>query len=408
MNQRIQYGLITGILTVLFLVPACGKNKNESKEYPVKIRKENNVIQIVNPNFPKVSLREFTLKEELSIGNDTDDDSLFLKIRKLKVDDKGDIYAADARRNHVCIFDEKGIFKKRLGKKGIGPGEIGRLSDLIIDEKNSLIHILDGKLRKVVRYGFDGTLESDLKLIDGAPDQLFLDPNGLYVVRYSFLDDNGYEKFKILKYTGDGKRLPYTREFEASKSKDIQGEGGLVISASIPFVPKSYFAYDRNGNLYHGFSDKYEISIFDANLNIKKIIRKSNHERLKVSKSELKEFKDSLIEGLKKKGIGAAIDKFEFPDYHQVFTALWLDDKDRLLVETRTTDDTSQIDVFNSEGIYVEKMIIERPIDGISLRWIFYLPVFLDGYVYAVVMDEDDVMLVKKYRLIEKKSTKEK
>lgn len=31
MNKRIQYGLITGILAVLFLVPACGKNKNETK-----------------------------------------------------------------------------------------------------------------------------------------------------------------------------------------------------------------------------------------------------------------------------------------------------------------------------------------------------------------------------------------
>jgi hypothetical protein len=58
--------------------------------------------------------------------------------------------------------------------------------------------------------------------------------------------------------------------------------------------------------------------------------------------------------------------------------------------------------VFNREGVYEEKMIISEPPDDTTLAWIFHKPVFKNGFIYSVVLNKEGMLLVKKYRLVEK------
>jgi hypothetical protein len=48
-------------------------------------------------------------------------------------------------------------------------------------------------------------------------------------------------------------------------------------------------------------------------------------------------------------------------------------------------------------------MIINEPSDDTTLAWIFYKPVFKNGCIYCVVINEEGMILLKKYRLVEKK-----
>jgi hypothetical protein len=175
----------------------------------------------------------------------------------------------------------------------------------------------------------------------------------------------------------------------------------LITSFKTPFEPESYFACDKRGYLYYGFSDNYEITVFDPDLNKSRILTKSNPGKRKVSKEEIEDFLNALKEGARKRGLPFNPGLVKFPGYHPLFSNIWLDDRDRLLVNTLITEDKAYIDVFNREGVYEEKMIINAPADT-TLAWVFHMPVFKNGCIYPVVMNEEGMLLVKKYRLIVK------
>ena len=87
---------------------------------------------------------------------------------------------------------------------------------------------------------------------------------------------------------------------------------------------------------------------------------------------------------------------------------MWIDDRDRLLVRIPSKDNKAHIDIFNKNGVYLDKIMVNGPDDGTSLDYIFHdMPrfsssVFRDSYIYSVVLDYKDEYCLKKYRLIEK------
>lgn len=394
-----KYTVFFSFLLFCLVFLTCDKDKLRKNGYPVEIKKVDNVIHINNPEFPKNSPRDFLLKEELSIGNESDENYLFIKIKKLEVNE-GYIYVADSRRCSVKIFDKHGAFIRSIAGKGEGPGELKFILDIDVDEENKMIHILDYKNRKIARYHFNGSFDSDIKIRDGSPDQFFLIQNDSYLVDYSYTDDKGNPKHRIIKYSLDGTRISQSKEFFESKDQ-VQEKGGWITSFKTPFEARSYFACDQRGFLYYGFSDNYEIAVFDPALNKSRVLTKNNPEKRKVSKEEIKSVLDALKERTKKRGLPFNPGLVKFPDYHPLFSNIWLDDRDRLLVNTRITDDKAYIDVFNREGVYEEKMIINAPADT-TLAWVFHKPVFKNGCIYSVVMNEEGMLLVKKYRLVEK------
>ena len=393
--------MVHGFLILLLLFLSCGKNKKEEMGYSVEIKKVDNVIHIINPEFPKSKPREFILKEELSIGNDTDDNYIFGRIKKLGVDEKNNIYVLDIRRYCVKIFDKQGIYISSVSKKGEGPGEIALPIDLIVDDKNKMIHILDYKNMKIARYHFNGSFESDLKLKDGSPDHFFLVQKDFYLIDYDYMGDKRNLKHRIIKYSLDGKMISKSKEFFDSNLHGKE-EGGLTIIFNSYFDPKLYFACDQKGYLYHGFSNKYEITVFDPALKKSMVFTKTNPEKFKVSQEEKESFLKGLKEKMKKKGATFNVDSVKFPEYHPLFRSIWLDDRDRILVNTRIANGKAFIDVFNREGVYQEKMIIYEPPYDTTLAWIFHRPIFKNGCIYSAVMNEEGMPLVKKYRLVEK------
>jgi hypothetical protein len=181
----------------------------------------------------------------------------------------------------------------------------------------------------------------------------------------------------------------------------VQEKGELVITIKPHFDPKVYFACDQEGYLYHGFSNKYEITVFDPALKKSRVVIKINPEKYKVSKEEIERFLRESKATLKRKGVTFNADSVKFPVYHPLFSNIWLDDRDSILVNTRITEDKAYIDVFNCEGVYEEKMIINGPLDDTTLAWVFYKPIFRNGCIYSTVMNEEGMLLVKKYRLVE-------
>jgi hypothetical protein len=397
-----QYKIIIVILISVLVISSCeSQGRQKGPEFNAEVKKIGSVSYITNPSLSKMLPKEYKLDEKMAIGNDTDGNYFFIRPIKLDIDDIGNIYVFEDRKCEVRVFDKQGKFLKKIGNKGQGPSEILSASDMVVDEKNNIINILDRENLKILRFNQDGTLDSELKIKVDSPEQLFVDQKGYYLVKNYFIDENRYQKYKFTKYNFSGEILKGAKDFLALKKK-LFVKGNFIRTGATPFDPWACFSGNKKGKLFYGFSDKYEIIVFDFNFNKIKVIRKRNPSKTKVADEEKEKFINYLREREKKKGKPYFIDSFQFPEYHPLFTSIWIDDKGRILLEIPSKDNKAHIDVFNSEGIYLEEMIINAPLDGTSLKHIFRNPVFKDGCIYTLVRNKDDLIQIKKYRLIEK------
>lgn len=173
-GKKMKNAIAISTLILVALLGACGKS--DTNRHAVEVTTIDNVVYVKNNHLPEIGTRKFTLQEELSIGNNTDDNQIFGRIRKLAIDSQENIYILDNRRNRIQVFDRKAKFLKTIGHKGEGPGEFKRIADIIVDEKNKLLHVLDRGNKKISCFHFDGSVHSEIKLKESGADRFFPAP----------------------------------------------------------------------------------------------------------------------------------------------------------------------------------------------------------------------------------------
>ena len=58
----------------------------------------------------------------------------------------------------ILVFDRSGIFIRKIGSKGQGPGEYNNLCNMTVDEINKRLFIVSHSPSKIICYNFDGKL----------------------------------------------------------------------------------------------------------------------------------------------------------------------------------------------------------------------------------------------------------
>lgn len=392
-----RFFLITSLVLCLLCVHGCTK-KDSREAYPVKIETIKGVEQVSNPGFPRDGVRELTLEEALSIGKDDDDNYLIARPGAIALDGDGNIYMLDLKLKHVKVFDKNGVFLRAISRKGQGPGEVLSPSDAKWDEKNKRLEILDWKNLKISRFHVDGTFDKDVRIKEDFPAQFFLIPNGEYQVLNPDIDEKNNQVFRIDRVSHEGDVLLRSGNFLLSAHR-VRQAGAVQMAANTPFDPEGYLDCDSLGNIYYGFADKYVIDVYDSGFQKIRVIKKESPGQVEILESEKEEF----IGFLKKQGVYKNFLLIrEFPRYYAVFNDLWLDEAGRLIVRLPANDGKIYFDVFDSEGIYVEKWIIDHPFNNFELAKNLKNPVFKGGHIYCRAQDKDGVYYVKKYRLVKK------
>jgi len=113
------------------------------------IEEEDGIKVIKNPAEPLYGEITFKLEEDLSIGNEKDENYLFYRTWHLAVDRQGNIYVLDGGNKCIQVFDKQGQYLRTIGRKGQGPGEFRSPQNVFVNDKNGEVYVPDFRSIKV-------------------------------------------------------------------------------------------------------------------------------------------------------------------------------------------------------------------------------------------------------------------
>lgn len=352
-----------------------------------KVEIENGIKVIKNPKEPLYGEIIFDLEEELSIGNENDENYIFYRGLDVAVDNEGNIFALDNGYNRIQKFDKNGRYLMTIGRKGQGPGEFQGLSGAFIDSENSLyvdqghsISVFDnkGKYIRSIPLGthiFSFGITADGNIIATT-----------YTIIATKISDD------IFLFDSVGKRLKILATFPNPR---VVPAGGIALGAKNSWAFYLSFCPITEKIGVYGFSSEYKLYLIDSSGNIVSIIEKEEIPEPPTKKDKERVIDDE-IEFLKKHGMLIPKNEIEkaypFPPHKAFFYGLMTDDLGNIYVsKISTIKKELSWDFFNPKGYYLYKVIMKELPSPRLIK---------NGCIYAISMDkETGYFKVKRYRI---------
>ena len=355
--------------SIVILFNSCTQQKTG---WQGTIEEIDGVTIVKNPEEPLYG--EFTLEllEDLSIGNEGDENYIFIRPGVIRVGIDDTIYVSDYGFFNVRCFDKNGRYLRAIGRKGQGPGELGAFTfNLSYDDK---IYFADAVNARISILDLNGRFINNFKNLNLNVGYwaLFSDKdNNIYFSR-EFRSEKDSHKITIHRYNPFGKELLNYGEFLGDPIiyYERNGKRRPLRSSSTPIT---VWVVTKDGRLYAGYSGEYQIIVYapDGNLSLK-----FGREYDPIPDT------DNWLAGTS--------------DYLPAFFRIWLlDDDENLWIELfRKKGQKERVyDVFSSDGKYLKQIHSEHRLFCIK-----------DKKAYSVVHSEEGVPLVKRFIMIENQS----
>ncbi len=335
---------------------------------------------------------EWDFSPELTWEVEEAGQDLFGEIQNLAVDSKQKVFIADLKHSYIFIFDQKGRYLKRFGKKGEGPGEIREyfggdqlhiVGDKVLFTERTMIHYFDtdGNYLKTVQFSLN------LK------PRAFIDEH-TFISAPATNDKRSKEPSQITVYDLDtGKRTTIAsfRPFDKATSTEENGSRQVTIGIVIGDITPLMLVHASGDRIYYGMNNTYRLNISD--LDRKKILsfsipdRKANpvsdeyKKELKASLGEIPaNFLKSIIDGL--------------PSHASFFSAIHVDKIGNIYLFESDPDSRSRksVDIFNPKGEFIYRGAFAagngESIENIQIG---------DGFVLIVKEDEEGTVSLSRY-----------
>lgn len=166
--SQFQY-IITGEflmkIIILILLTACFINCSGNENFKKSTIDGVTIINNLYPKYqdkPQISL---TYNSTIESEDKEDDNYLLFGVSDIEFDEEDNIYVMDHGNYRIQVFDKNGIYIRTVGKKGQGPGELGRSSYISVSNTNDL-YVLNGR-KKLDKFDPKGNYVSSLNLDTG-------------------------------------------------------------------------------------------------------------------------------------------------------------------------------------------------------------------------------------------------
>jgi hypothetical protein len=393
MNPRRTLPVIIACVFIFFSVYAI---ENQNPQWKGTIEEEAGVKVIKNPNEPLYGEIEFELEEDLSIGNEEDENYLFYRLRNIQVDADGNIYVLDSGNNRLQVFNKNGDYLRTIGKKGQGPGEFDTPSFMNLDKETGNILLTDRSMTVQIFDKEGQYIDKSIHLAVLLRD-FYVDSDGCIWGKFVLpgMDEN--HSIKRVISTGEIEKTIAEIPYYTNRIKLSHSKAGYTANIGGYFFTHGY-EYDLfiskidNHTFIYGNSKEYELVVVDKTGKTLFRIRKDEAPE-KITKNEEERIKIRISGEIAKRGYFEPDISIEFPDQKPYFFSILTDSRARIYVRknpiSRESDENHMYDMFSKDGYFLYRIII---------------PIFPDvihkGYIYTRSENEETgEEFVKRYKI---------
>jgi len=374
--MKIKFALI--LLFMILLSFGCSKEKKAEKpEWQGKIEYENEVKVVKNPEDPVYGEIIFDLEEDLSIGNESDENYMFFRTGGIATDSQGNIYIVDGGNHRIQKFRSDGQFLQTIGRKGQGPGEFESPYDVWLDPEEN-IYVSEG--RKIQIFNKDGEFIRSVKLLNFVTEFGITDEGNILACAFGRSEEG--QTRELILINSEGKKSETIISFP--NPMRIVRRGDSAFGLTHDYSPDLIFCpIDEKSGIY-GHSSEYRLFVFKSSGEVSFIIEKSEPPQSITRKEKDKIVKD-IIDSQEERGTpwpkGVVEEGANFAKYRPFYNRILKDDKGNIYVRKLKSvfdeEKSEEFDIFNSEGYYLYKTKLP-----------FTPHIIKAGYIYHVHTDE--------------------
>jgi hypothetical protein len=394
MKNKIKVAFTAILLPVIILLLSFGE---QHAEWKGKIDVENGIKIIKNPKEPLYGEITFELKEDLSIGNESDENYLFYRVREVQVDPEGNIYVLDSGNHRLQVFDKNSNYLCTIGKKGEGPGEFNGPACLQLDDETGHIFVADFLSRKIITFDKEGRhIDKDIHLVEYL-DDFYLDSERCIWGKFSLPGTDTYRFIKKVSLAGKVEKtfteIPFYINRVMAASTGV-GNKRFVTGYFIThgYEDDLFLSKVDNHTFVYGHSKKYELIAVDETGNTLFMIRKDEAPK-EITKKEKDRIENQEIWNIRKQGHQISELSLKFPEHMPFFFSIITDDKSRIYVRknpySRGLNTNHEYDVFSKDGRYLYKTHLNHYPDVIRNRYLYTL----------IVNEETGLEQIKRYKI---------
>ena len=264
MKNKFKVLSIVLFLTALMIVVSFGSQKTEWKG---KIKTEDGVKVIQNPEEPLYGEIEFELEEDLSIGKENDEKYMFYGLVYITVDSEENIFVLDGGNCRIQKFDKNGIYLQAIGSKGQGPGEFEQPMWIHTDLKDN-IYVFDSLRRNLHVFDKEGKF-IEMRRLDSLFFGLGIAENGNILTHTYFYSPEGNTR-DIVTMDSKGKGIEKIASYPIERAPRIKNR-----TLGNPYSHNLYFYPALDGSGVYGYSSEYKLYILNNSGETRFVIEKN-------------------------------------------------------------------------------------------------------------------------------------
>ncbi len=390
-------------MLVIFLVLCSiiiSKEQRQKTGWKGKIEVEEGVKVIKNPGEPLYGEITFELEEDLSIGNEDDENYMFYDLVTLAVDSEENIFVLDRGNFRIQRFDKNGSYLQTIGGRGQGPGEFEDPMSIHVDLKDN-IYLCDVRRRNLHVFEKDGKFKETIRLTRSLFFGLGISEKGNILAQTFFYSQEESTEDVVLMDT-KGKVIKrivsYPSETPPMIKKRILGN---------PYSHRLHFYPALDGSGVYGHSSEYKLYVLNTSGEARFRIEKEEKAEPVTQKDKDRRI-DNYLERQEKSGTKVKLTWNEvkkayiFPEFKPFFSGIVLDNEGRIYVERfklYNPEDRSRVyDLFSEEGYYIYR--VKMPLPPSIIR---------NGYMYRIERDQETGYIkVIRYKIKNWEQIKEK
>lgn len=283
-GSRLQYHLtsaaaVCSAATLSLLLTACGSGP-ASGEWAGTVSDSAGIAVVSNPAEGLWRPGEVpALEVALRIGEiDGEPEYQFGQITGLNVDHEGRLYVGDSQAREVRVFDAAGVFLRKIGRPGSGPGELGPAGTSALIGRGDTIFLPDPGQQRVNIFLQDGSFVRSfpIPMTEGMSAKWAATPTGDLLQQVRRMPWPGVEQEDgpdvVLRRGSDG--VIRDTALVLAGGMKVRYSGGGAPSVTL-FEPEPVWNLMGDGRLLLALNSNYRLEVRSPTGEVERVIQKS-------------------------------------------------------------------------------------------------------------------------------------